>query len=185
LESETVTYVLEGTLTQNDGMGRSDVIHTGEFQHMAAGRRIRYSEKNGSQTDEAHIFRMSLRPSEVEIDLTYEQKLFSVAERRGVLCAVASPDGRKGSLRLHQDTFIYSAILDVGQHVVHELPPGRIAWFHVVRGGTTLGDLSLATGDGVSVVGEPAISFTAQEQTEILLLDLREHVQISPLYVIA
>jgi redox-sensitive bicupin YhaK (pirin superfamily) len=179
LEVETVTYVLEGTLMQNDGKGCSDVIHTGEFQHIAAGRRIRYSEKNASQTDEAHIFRISLRPSEVEIDLACEQRLFSVAERRGVLCIVASPDGRKGSLRIHQDTLIYSAILDVGQHLVHELPPGRIAWLHVVCGEAILGDLLLATGDGVGIMGEPAISFTAQEQTEILLLDLG-----SPGYVI-
>jgi len=118
-------------------------------------------------------------PSESELDCTHEQKFFSVAERRGVLCIVASPDGRKGSLRVHQDALIYSSILDVRQHLVHELPQGRIAWLHVVRGEATLGDLVLTTGDGVGVTGEPAVSFTAQEDTETLLLDLN-HQPKSP-----
>jgi hypothetical protein len=95
-----------------------------------------------------------------------------VAERRGLLCVVASPDGRTGSLHVHQDIRIYSTLLDAGQHVVHELRPGRGAWLHVVSGEATLGDLVLGTGDGVGLSGEPAVSFTAREATEILLVDL-------------
>jgi len=72
-------------------------------------------------------------------------KRFSAAERRDGLCVVASPDGRKGSLRIHQDALVYSAMLDPGQHVVHELSPGRKAWLHVVQGEITLGDLVLTT----------------------------------------
>ena len=178
-EAEIVTYVLKGALAQEDSTGRSGVIQAGEFQRMTAGRRVRHSERNASQADWAHVFRMSLHPSESELDCTHEQKFFSVAERRGVLCIVASPDGRKGSLRVHQDALIYSTILDVGQHLVHELPQGRIAWLHVVRGEATLGDLVLTTGDGVGVTGEPAVSFTAQEETETLLLDLN-HQPKSP-----
>lgn len=29
---------------------------------------------------------------------------------------------------------MYSALLDPGQHVIHELLPGRIAWLHLVQG---------------------------------------------------
>jgi hypothetical protein len=140
---------------------------------MTTGR-VRHSERNASQTDWAHLFRLSLRPSEAELDCAHEQKLFPVAERRGVLRIVASRDGRKGSLRVHQDARIFSAMLEVGQHVVHELTPGRIAWLHIVRGEAALGELVLVTGDGVGITAEPAISFTAQEETEILLVDLRE-----------
>jgi hypothetical protein len=58
--------------------------------------------------------------------------------------------------------------------VVHELLPGRSAWLHLVEGEVTLGDLVLTTGDGVGITAEPAVSATAEERTEILLLDLRE-----------
>ena len=102
----------------------------------------------------------------------YEQKRFSAAERRAGLCVVASPDARRGSLRIHQDALIYSAMLDPGQHVVHELSPGRRAWLHLVQGEAVLGDIVLTTGDGAGFAAERAVSLTAQEETEILLIDL-------------
>jgi hypothetical protein len=171
-EGEIVTCLLRGALAQEDSTGRSGVIRVDEFQCMTTGNRVRHKERNASQAEWAHVFRMFLHPSQPELKRSHEQKLFPMAERRGVLCVVASPDGRKGSLRVHQDALIYSAILDPGQHVVHELPQGRSAWLHVVRGEATIGDLVLATGDGVGVTGERAVSLTAWEETEILLLDL-------------
>ena len=171
-ESEIVTYVCEGALAHEDSTGRSGVIHTGEFQRLSAGRGIRHSETNASRTDPAHFFQIGLRPSEAELEPGQEQKRFSVAERRDGLCVVASPDGRRGSLRIHQDALMYSAMLHPGQHVVHELPDGRSAWLHLVQGEATLGDLVLTTGDGAGITVERAVSFTAREETEILLLDL-------------
>jgi hypothetical protein len=85
---------------------------------------------------------------------------------------VASFDGRKGSLRLHQDAVIYSAMLDPGQHLVHELAPTRSAWLHIVHGEATLGPIVLTTGDGAAITADRAVSLTACAQTEVLLLDL-------------
>jgi hypothetical protein len=172
-DAEIVTCVLEGTLAQGDSSGRSDVIHVDEFQRLTTGR-VRQSERNASQTEWTRIFRLSLRPAEAELACTHEQRLFPVAERRGVLRVVASPDGRKGSLHLHQGALVYSAIMDVGQHLIHELRQGRIAWLQVVHGEIAFDGLVLVTGDGVGVTGEPAISFTAREEAEILLVDLVE-----------
>jgi len=173
-EAEIVTYLLDGALAQEDSTGRSGVVYAGEFQSMTTGRRVRLSERNASQTERAHLFQIWLCPLKPGLDHRLEQKRFSAAERHGVLCIVASPDGRNGSLCVHQDALIYSAMLDVGQHLIHELPQGRIAWLHIVRGEATLGDLVLAAGDGVGVTDELAVSFTAREDTEILLLDLHE-----------
>ena len=69
---------------------------------------------------------------------------------------------------------MYSALLDPGQHVVHELAPVRGAWLHVVQGEITLGDLVLTAGDGAGVTTERAVSLTARERSEILLFDVAE-----------
>ena len=172
---EVITYVLEGALAQEDSSGRSGVIYMGEFQRLIAGRGIRRSETNASRTKWAHVFQIWLCPPRPGIEPGYEQKRFSGAQRRGLLCVVASPDGRQGSLRVHQDALIYSSLLDPGQHLVHELTQGRSAWLHIVRGEATFGDFVLATGDGVGVTAEPAVSLTAREGTEILLVDLSEY----------
>ena len=169
-----MTYVREGALAYGDSMGHSGVIHTGEFQHMTARRDIRHRETNVSRSDWAHVFQIWLRPSEAGLAPGREQKRFSAAERRGLLRVVASSDGRRGSLRIRQDAVLCSAILDPGQHVVHELGPGRCAWLHVVKGAVTLGDVVVGNGDGAGLSGERAVSLTARTETELLLVDLGE-----------
>jgi redox-sensitive bicupin YhaK (pirin superfamily) len=171
-DAEIVTYVREGALAYEDSMGRSGVIHGGEFHHMTAGRGIRHTETNASGVDSAHVFQIWVRPSETGLASSHQQKRFSAADRRGVLCLVASPNAHRGSLRIHQDALMYSAMLDRGQHVVHELTQGRMAWLHLVHGQATLGDIILSKGDGAGIVSQRAVSFTAQEATEVLLFDL-------------
>ena len=170
-DGETVVYVREGALAQEDSRGGSGVIHAGEFQRTT-GRGIRRGETNASRTDPVQVFRISLHPSQAGLAPSEEVKRFSAAERRGEPCAVASPDGRKGSLRVHEDVLIYSSIVDAGQHIVHELAPGRSAWFHLISGEVVLGDAVLTTGDSAGVSSDRALSLTAREESEFLFLDL-------------
>jgi redox-sensitive bicupin YhaK (pirin superfamily) len=171
-EAEIITYVREGTLAYQDSTGQLGLIQAGEFQRMTAGGAIRYSETNASSTDWAHVFQIHLRPAMAGLEPGHEQKRFSGAERSGILCVVASPDGRKGSLRVHQDALLHSAILRPGQHLIHELVPGRSAWLHVIQGRATLGTIPLEGGDGAGISDERAVSLTAHTETEILLLEL-------------
>jgi quercetin 2,3-dioxygenase len=172
VEAEVVTHVREGALAQEDSAGSSGVLHAGEFQRLTTGRGIRQKETNASRTHATHVFQIVLRPSEAGLDRAHEQRHFTTAQRRNALCVVASQDGRKGSLRVHQDALIYSALLDPGHHLVHELSPGRCAWLHLVHGEATLADIVLNAGDGVGVTEERALSMTAVEETEILVIDL-------------
>ena len=171
-EAEIVTYAYKGALAQEDSTGNSGVLHAGEFQRMAIGSGIRHKETNLSLTDWAHVFRIYLHPSEVGLDCVHEEKRFPAAQRHNVLCVVASPDGRNGSLRILQDALICSSIIDPGHHLIHELLPGRSAWVHVIDGEATLHDIVLTQGDGAGVTMEPSVSVTAQENTEMLLVDL-------------
>ena len=115
-DAEIVTYVREGALAYEDAPGRSGVIQAGEFQGTTAGRGIRRSEKNASRSNWARVFQLLLAPSEPGLEPGHEQRRFSTAERRGGLCVVASADARRGSLRIHQDALMCSALLEPGQH---------------------------------------------------------------------
>jgi len=173
--AEIVTYVREGAIAYKDSIGGSGVIHAGEFQHVTAARAIRYREGNASSIDWAHVFQIWLRPSAVSaVDPGREQKRFSSAERRGGLCVVASSDARRHSLHVHQDAVMFSAILEPGQHVVHELGPDRRVWLHLVHGEASVGDIILTCGDGLGVIAERAVSLTAREPVELLLFDVCE-----------
>ena len=173
-EAEVISYVYKGALSQQDTAGNSGVVNAGEFQRMSTGRLIRHRETCLSGSGRVHLFRISLRPSVVGIDRGQEQKRFTAAQRRNLLCVVASPDGRKGSLPVHQDALVCSSVVEPGHHLVHELEPGRCAWLHMVCGEAVLNDLVLTRGDGFGVADEPSISITAQDDAEILLVDLHQ-----------
>jgi hypothetical protein len=73
-------------------------------------------------------------------------------------------------------------------HLVHELAPDRTAWLRVVSDEVNLNDIVWRQGDSVGVENERSVSFTVQENTEILLTDLGpaylliEPSLLSPLY---
>jgi quercetin 2,3-dioxygenase len=171
-DAEVVTYVVEGVLAHENSTGSSGVIRAGEFQRASTAHGIRRREWNGSRKDWAHVFQIWLRPRSTGPDGSSEPKRFCAAERRGVLCLVASPDGRDGSLRIHRDALIHSTMLFPGQHVVHELAPGRRVWLQIVSGDAALGEIILAKGDGAGIWAERAVSLTAREDSELLLIDV-------------
>ena len=166
-EHQVFTWVMHGALAQ-----AGTPLNAGEFQCLTAGLQRLPGDTNTSRSQWAHFVQLSLRPSSPPAVLGCEQRRYSSAQRRGVLFVVASPDRQHGSLLLHQDAVIYSATLIPGQHLIHGLPNGRSAWLHLVSGASSLGDLMLATGDGVGLTAERAVSLTAREPTELLLVDL-------------
>lgn len=169
---EIITYVYSGNLAFEDSRGLTGVLHQGEFQRMTVGYGLRYSEMNISSQHEAHVFQFWLRPDRLGLHPGHEKLRFTVPDRRGRLRVVASPGGVEGSLSIHQDAFLYSAILATGQHIVHPIGAGRGAWIHVVDGSVTVGDVVLDTGDGAGVSKENSARILVTEPSEILLLDL-------------
>lgn len=170
--AETVTYVREGALAWEDSTGLSGTLLAGEFRCATTGEDLRTRYYNPSSTDESHVFQIWLRSLGHILPAHREHKRFTTAERRGRLCAIASANGAAGSLRVERDAVLLSALLDHGQHLVHELKSGRIAWLHVLIGSVTIFGELLRTGDGVGVSSERTVSFTAVQQTEILMIDL-------------
>jgi len=169
---EILTYVWNGSLILEDPDGRKIALETGECHRATARNGSLHRGWNGSRSDAARVFRCFMTPDRSILQTRGEKQRFSLAERRGVLKLLFSRDGRDSSLRLRQDAGVYSSILDPGHHLVHELPSGRGAWLHVVKGRIQLVDQVLESGDGASIVEELAVSLTAREPSEILLFDL-------------
>jgi redox-sensitive bicupin YhaK (pirin superfamily) len=171
-DAEVVTYVLAGSLTQQGAAGRDGNVLAGEFQRTVFVGDERHGDGNPSRSGWAHVFTVSLHAPAADQDASPEQRRYSAAQRRGLWCVVASPDGHAGSLRLAQDVRIHSTLLGPGQHLVHALAAGRGAWLHVLHGEVALADLVLTTGDGAGFTAERVVSLTARADAELLLIDL-------------
>jgi hypothetical protein len=171
-DMEILTIVLEGAVEHRDSTGSHGILRPGEVQRMTAGTGVLHSEFNPSRSEGLHLYQIWILPERKGLDPGYEQKEFAEEGRRNRLRVVASPDGRDGSLRIHQDASVYTARLDAGRKVVHAPGPGRHAWLQVARGEVTLNGRLLKAGDGAAASGEPLLEIDAKTPAEVILFDL-------------
>jgi len=169
---EIITYVLDGALEHKDSMGNGSVIRPGNVQRMSAGRGVRHSEFNASNTEPVHLLQIWIEPDVTGIVPEYEEKIFSDDEKRGSLRLIASSDGRDGSVTIHQDAQVYAALLDGADTATHTLAAGRRAYVHVARGAVKVNGQLLAGGDGARISRENSIALSDAEKAEVLLFDL-------------
>jgi quercetin 2,3-dioxygenase len=171
-DMEIISYVLEGALAHKDSMGTGSTIVPGDVQRMSAGSGVLHSEFNHAQDEVTHFLQIWIEPNVRGIAPEYEQKHFDAASKRGRLRLVASPDGRDGSVRIHQDAFLYATLLDGAERVVHALGDGRRAYVHVARGEVTASGRALEAGDALKATDTKEIVLENGRDAEILLFDL-------------
>ncbi len=174
-DMEILTYVVSGELAHRDsiGSGEAKSIRPGELQRMTAGRGIRHSEFNPSQTDPVHLLQIWITPRQTGLEPSYDQKAFDPEPARNRFQVLASPDGRDGSLAIEQDAHLLRALIEPGQTADLTLSPGRNAWFQVVKGTATLGGQTLNPGDAAAISDESQLTLKAgDEAAEVLAFDL-------------
>lgn len=172
-DMEIISYVLEGELEHKDSLGNGSVIRRGDVQRMSAGTGVTHSEYNPSATKPVHFLQIWIVPRVGSLPPSYEQKHFDESALRHGLRLIASPDGRDGSVTVHQDALLFAARLDDDDRVTYRLADHRRAYIHVASGGLILNDLRLSAGDGAILTAEEPIALTAVQAAEILLFDLR------------
>lgn len=170
-DMEIISYVLEGALEHRDSMGTGSVIKPGDVQRMSAGTGVMHSERNPSPDELVHFYQIWILPERQGITPSYEQKRFEDSERDGRLRLVASHDGREGSLSLHQDVSLYTALLRDGNPIEYTLAPNRHAWLQVARGTVSVDGKTLEAGDGAAVSDERTLKIAGKD-AEVLLFDL-------------
>jgi len=171
-DMEIVSYVLSGELEHKDSMGNGSVIRPGDVQRMSAGTGVVHSEYNQSKSEPVHFLQIWITPDERGIPPGYEQKLFPDADKRGKLCLVASPDGRDGSITIHQNALVFAALVDGDEKIDYALADGRQAYVHVARGNATVNGEALTAGDALKIRDESSVNVENGKQAEVLLFDL-------------
>jgi len=171
-DMEIVTYLLSGPLRHEDSMGNGETFRAPEVQRMSAGRGVMHSEFNASADEPVHLLQIWIEPAVRGLAPEYEQKAFADEAKRGRWCAIASPDGRDGSLSIHQDALLFARKVGAGDTAQYALGEGRRAYLHVVRGEIALNGEQLATGDAARIADEAVLEVRAQAESELLLFDL-------------
>jgi hypothetical protein len=171
-DMEIITYVLEGGIAHKDSMGNGSIIRPGNVQRMSAGKGIMHSEFNPSNDTPTHLLQIWIEPNVTGVTPSYEEKNFDDTEKRGKLRLIASPDGRDGSVTIHQDAKVYAGLLDGAEHASFPLAAGHLGYLHVARGQVNVNGKVLKAGDGLRVVDETEIEIKDGQQAEVLVFDL-------------
>jgi len=169
-DMEIITYVLEGALGHKDSMGNGSTITPGDVQRMSAGSGVRHSEFNYEKAGVTHFLQIWIEPNVDGIPPSYEQRRFEAAEKRGRLRLIASPDGRDGSVTIHQDALVYAGLFDGAESARLELE-NELGYVHVARGTISVNGQTLRAGDALKT-DERVLELKNGGNAEVLVFDL-------------
>jgi hypothetical protein len=171
-DMEILSWVLEGELEHRDSMGNGSIIRPGELQRMSAGTGVTHSEFNPSAQARTHFLQIWILPDRTGYEPGYAQTAFADADLQGRLRLVASPDGREGSVAMHQDACLYIGRLHAGDAVSQVLEAGRRGYVHLAKGHLQLNGERMDAGDGAYVEHEARLALSQGEDAEVLVFDL-------------
>jgi len=171
---EGLTYVVEGLFRHEDSVGGAPgPLPAGSVQRMTLGSGALHSEQNASQTEPMRFIQIWIIPRERGLTPSVEQKVFTRADRTDRLLKVISRDGGDAVL-VHQDAAVYVSSLSEGVSVSHTFDDDQGAYLYVISGSVTVNDHeTLAIGDAARIQREPAVRLSANEPTELIMVEVR------------
>ncbi|WP_416308581.1 pirin family protein [Neptunicella sp. SCSIO 80796] len=167
-DMEIISYVIEGALEHTDSTGNRYIVPAGDIQLMSAGSGIMHSEFNASKVDPVRFLQIWIQPNVRGISPGYQQQKIS---QQGQLTPLITPDGRDGTLSIHQDAVVSRLILAEGD-TVSLATAQRQGYLHLVAGKLSEAQHSFAAGDAFALGPNEEVTLQADEAIEALWFDL-------------
>jgi redox-sensitive bicupin YhaK (pirin superfamily) len=170
-DMEIITYVRSGAITHRDNLGNEGRTEAGDVQVMSAGTGVIHSEFN-RESETTSLFQIWILPSERGVEPRWDTAKFPKADRAGdwVVLASGNPE-RDGGLLIQQDASVLGATVKAGETLQYEPAPGRSLYLVNAGGRAIVNGVELDTRDGIAILDEAALTITAEEDTELVMVD--------------
>jgi quercetin 2,3-dioxygenase len=168
---EGITYVVEGLFRHEDNVGGGGVIEPGAVQRMTLGSGSLHSEQNASEDEPMRFLQLWILPDTPDLPPEVEQRQFTASDRTDRLLKVLGPEGGD-VVKVHQDAGMWVSRLTAGAEVAHRFDDGRGGYLYLIDGQITAGDEKLSTGDAAKVFGPEGLQVTAQDGSELILVEV-------------
>ena len=169
---EGLTYVVEGTFEHADSLGNGGRLEPGAVQRMTLGSGALHSERNGSATEPMRFLQFWILPDTPSLPPSLEQRQFTRQDRSNRLLRVIGPEGG-GVVKVHQDAAVFVAALDPHVGIEHAFAEERAGYVYVIEGIAQANHADvLKTGDALKIHGPERVHVEAEEQTELILIDV-------------
>jgi len=169
---EIITIPLYGDLEHKDSMGNAGVIKQHDVQVMSAGTGIYHSEFNANQDKKVNLFQIWVFPNKENVTPRYDQKTYLPQDRQNKLQLLVSPE-QDGALTINQEAWFSMGKFKKGEELEYEIKKkGNGVYALVVEGNVSIDGQLLNKRDALGVWDTKSIKIKAEDDMEILLLDV-------------
>jgi len=170
-DMEIITYVREGAITHEDSLGNKGRTEAGDVQVMSAGTGIRHAEYN-AEPDLTRIFQIWIEPTRRGEPPAWGAKPFPKGDRAGQFVVLASGfEDDRDALPIRTDARVVGATLKAGESATYPLGAARRGYLVPAKGEVEVNGVRIGARDGVAITGEDAVTVTAVNDAEIVLVD--------------
>jgi redox-sensitive bicupin YhaK (pirin superfamily) len=154
-------------------MGNIAVIQQNDVQIMSAGTGIYHSEYNKNKDKKVNFLQIWVFPKKRDITPRYDQVTFMPENRVNKLQQIVSPNKNDEGVWINQDAWFHLGNLKEGFATEYALKKsGNGVYAFVIEGNVTINHQKLNRRDGFGVWDAEKISITADNDAEILLMDV-------------
>jgi redox-sensitive bicupin YhaK (pirin superfamily) len=170
-DMEIITYVRDGAITHQDNLGNKGRTEAGDVQVMSAGSGIRHAEYN-LESETTRIFQIWIEPKSFGAAPSWGAKPFPKGDRSGKFVTLASGfSDDTDALPIRTDARVLGATLKAGETTTYALGKDRSGYLVPAVGSVEVNGVKLNTRDGAAIKDEDAITVTALEDAELVLVD--------------
>ena len=174
-DMEIITYVRDGAITHQDNLGNKGRTEAGDVQVMSAGTGIRHSEYN-LEPETTRIFQIWIEPKKFGAAPSWGAKPFPKGDRSGKFVTLASGFADDAdALPIRTDARVLGATLKAGESTTYALGKDRSGYLVPAVGSVEVNGVKLNARDGAGIKDEDAITVTALEDAELVLVDAALH----------
>ncbi|PWC77453.1 pirin family protein [Azospirillum sp. TSH64] len=170
-DMEIITYVREGAITHQDNLGNKGRTEAGDVQVMSAGTGIAHSEYNLEDVT-TRIFQIWIMPTRSGEKPGWGSKPFPKGDRSGHFVTLASGYADDGdALPIRTDARVLGATLKAGETATYPLGKDRRAYLVPASGAVEIDGVRVNARDGAAIADLDALTVTALEDSEIVMVD--------------
>ena len=171
-DMEIITYVRSGAISHRDNLGNQGRTAAGDVQVMSAGTGIQHAEYNREAVTSS-IFQIWILPDRHGHAPSWGTRSFPKGERSGQFVVLASGvDGDPDALPIHAQARVLAATVLAGQSLELEMQAQHKAYLVPASGQISVNGVQASARDGLAVSGEQRLHISAQEDSEIVLVQL-------------
>ena len=170
---EIITIPLKGDLEHKDSMGNLGIINEGEIQVMSAGSGIFHSEFNKNSDKSINLLQLWVLPKRENVEPRYDQCSIQGLRKLNSFYMVLSPHPEDNVMWIHQDAWFHLGDFDKVTSIDYELKKeGNGVYIFVIEGSFSVSNEKLNKRDALGVWNTDIISFKAQPNSRVLLIEV-------------